>query len=78
MLKNYKFLPKNMFVFTGLYGDNGILPGRTQLNFRDRIPLLQKFKQKPTLLWFAPYLGLNVEYMLNLLTLFGIFISFLG
>ncbi|XP_011501020.1 PREDICTED: lipase maturation factor 2-like [Ceratosolen solmsi marchali] len=62
----------------GLYGDNGILPGKTQLDLKAQISLLQKFKQKPTLLWFAPYLGLNVEYMLDVLTLIGIIISFLG
>lgn len=62
----------------GLYGDNGILPARTQLDLKMRTPLLQKLKQKPTLLWFAPYLGLNVEYMLDVLSLFGIFLSFAG
>ncbi|XP_076174887.1 lipase maturation factor 2 [Ptiloglossa arizonensis] len=62
----------------GLYGDNGILPARTQVDLKARAPLLQKLKQKPTLLWFAPYLGLNVEYMLDILSLFGVILSFAG
>ncbi|XP_076239809.1 lipase maturation factor 2 [Calliopsis andreniformis] len=62
----------------GLYGDNGILPARTQLDLKNRTPLLHKLKQKPTLLWFAPYLGLNVEYMLDVLSLVGVFLSFAG
>ncbi|CAL7934808.1 unnamed protein product [Xylocopa violacea] len=62
----------------GLYGDNGILPARTQLDLKSRTPLLAKFRQKPTLLWFAPYFGLNVEYMLDVLSLAGIVLSFAG
>ncbi|KAJ8669667.1 hypothetical protein QAD02_000926 [Eretmocerus hayati] len=62
----------------GLYGDNGVLPAKTQLELGSRQPLLQKLKQKPTLLWFAPYLGLNVEYMLDVVALLGVFFSFLG
>nr|XP_050867601.1 lipase maturation factor 2-like [Vespula vulgaris] len=62
----------------GLYGNNGILPARTQLNFESHASLNEKFSQKPTLIWFAPYLGINVEYMLDLLSLFGITLAFLG
>ncbi|XP_076672338.1 lipase maturation factor 2 [Andrena cerasifolii] len=62
----------------GLYGDNGILPARTQLDLKSRMPLLHKLKQKPTLLWFAPYFGLNVEYMLDVSSLFGVILSFAG
>ncbi|CAK9830486.1 Lipase maturation factor 2 [Anthophora retusa] len=62
----------------GLYGDNGILPARTQLDLKSRTPLLHKLKQKPTLLWFAPYIGLNVEYMLDVLSLVGVALSFAG
>ncbi|KZC09035.1 PREDICTED: lipase maturation factor 2-like [Dufourea novaeangliae] len=62
----------------GLYGDNGILPARTQLDLKSRTPLLHKLKQKPTLLWFAPYLGLNAEYMLDILSLCGVALSFAG
>ena len=66
------------FMGKGLYGDNGILPARTQLDLKSRMPLLHKLKQKPTLLWFAPYLGLNVEYMLDVSSLFGVILSFAG
>ncbi|XP_076297580.1 lipase maturation factor 2 [Lasioglossum baleicum] len=62
----------------GLYGDNGILPARTQMDLKNRAPLLHKLKQKPTLLWFAPYLGLNLEYMLDVISLSGVVLSFLG
>lgn len=62
----------------GLYGENGILPAKTQLDLKSRTPLLHKLREKPTWLWFAPYLGLNVEYMLDVLTLCGIFLSFAG
>ncbi|KYQ50071.1 Lipase maturation factor 2 [Trachymyrmex zeteki] len=62
----------------GLYGDNGILPARTQLDLKARATLLNKMKQKPTFLWFAPYLGLNVDYMLDVLSLLGAILSFAG
>ena len=62
----------------GLYGDNGILPARTQLDLKSRSPLFHKLRQKPTLLWFAPYLGLNIEYMLDVLSLVGVALSFAG
>ncbi|KAK0163832.1 hypothetical protein PV328_002522 [Microctonus aethiopoides] len=62
----------------GLYGDNGLLPARTQLDLKGKSSLWQKFNQKPTLLWLAPYLGLNVEYMLDVVALLGTLISFLG
>ncbi|XP_066594651.1 lipase maturation factor 2-like [Prorops nasuta] len=62
----------------GLYGDNGVLPARTQLEHKDWTTLLQKLKQKPTFLWFAPYLGLNIEYMLDVVSLIGIILSFAG
>ncbi|KYM86213.1 Lipase maturation factor 2 [Atta colombica] len=62
----------------GLYGDNGILPARTQLDLKARATLLNKMKQKPTFLWFAPYLGLNIDYMLDVLSLLGVILSFAG
>ncbi|XP_029157826.1 lipase maturation factor 2-like [Nylanderia fulva] len=62
----------------GLYGDNGILPARTQVDLKARATIFNKLKQKPTLLWFAPYLGLNVEYMLDILSLLGTVLSFAG
>ncbi|KAG8036745.1 hypothetical protein G9C98_004067 [Cotesia typhae] len=62
----------------GLYGDNGILPARTQVDLKDKSPCLEKFKQKPTLVWIASYIGLNVEYTLDLIALSGAVLSFLG
>ncbi|XP_011865259.1 PREDICTED: lipase maturation factor 2-like [Vollenhovia emeryi] len=62
----------------GLYGDNGLLPARTQLDLKGRATLFNKLKQKPTFLWLAPYLGLNVEYMLDVLALLGVVFSFAG
>lgn len=64
--------------YIGLYGDNGILPARTQVELKTRATLFNKLKQKPTFLWFAPYLGLNVEYMLDVLSLLGVILSFAG
>lgn len=63
---------------TGLYGDNGILPAKAEIDLKAHATLSNKLKQKPTLLWFAPYLGLNVEYMLDVLSLLGIVLSFAG
>lgn len=65
-------------ILLGLYGDNGISPARVVLDLTNNKALSQKLVQKPTLLWFAPYLGLNVEYMLDLIALCGILISFCG
>ncbi|KAK2582003.1 hypothetical protein KPH14_002436 [Odynerus spinipes] len=62
----------------GLYGDKGILPARTQLNFDGHVSIYKKISQKPTLIWLAPYLGLNVEYMLDLISLLGATLAFLG
>ncbi|XP_034944819.1 lipase maturation factor 2-like [Chelonus insularis] len=62
----------------GLYGNNGLLPVRTQLEFKGNSNLWQKLYRKPTLLWFAPHIGLNYEYMLDIIALCGIVISFLG
>lgn len=48
------------------------------MDLKTRATLFNKLKQKPTFLWFAPYLGLNVEYMLDVLSLLGIILSFAG
>ncbi|XP_012264453.2 lipase maturation factor 2-like [Athalia rosae] len=62
----------------GLYGDNGVLPARAQLDSRGGNTLSQQIKQKPTLLWLAPYVSLNTEYMLDVLAILGIVLSFTG
>lgn len=64
--------------FSGLYGDNGILPAKTQIDLESKVPVSQKLMQKPSFVWFASLLGLNVEYMLDVLALVGIVLSFLG
>jgi len=40
--------------------------------------LFSKPRPKPTYLWLAPYLGLNIEYMLDVLSLLGAIFSFAG
>ncbi|EEB19962.1 conserved hypothetical protein [Pediculus humanus corporis] len=62
----------------GLYGNNGILPARSQLEDLSSRTLAEKFHKKPTLLWLAPFLGLNTEYMMDVLSLLGIVLSFVG
>lgn len=73
-----------LFAFTsfyvqipGLYGNNGILPARTQLDSKAKT-LSARIHTKPTLLWLAPYIGLDTEYMMDVLALLGIFLAFTG
>lgn len=40
--------------------------------------IFARMKIKPTLLWFAPLIGLNVEYLMDVLALFGTFVAFSG
>ncbi|XP_050535922.1 lipase maturation factor 2-like [Daktulosphaira vitifoliae] len=61
----------------GLYGDNGIFPVKNALT-NESPKLLDKFNSKPTLLWFSSEIGLNTDYMFDLITLVGIIFSFLG
>nr|CAD7577158.1 unnamed protein product [Timema californicum] len=61
----------------GLYGENGVLPARTQLEDKGR-SLASNLQTKPTLLWLAPYVGLDTEYMMNALALMGMFLAFTG
>lgn len=48
------------------------------MDLKGRATLFNKLKQKPTFLWLAPYLGLNIEYMLDVLALVGVVLSFAG
>uniref|UniRef100_T1HC95 Lipase maturation factor n=1 Tax=Rhodnius prolixus TaxID=13249 RepID=T1HC95_RHOPR len=73
-----------LFAFTsfyiqipGLYGENGILPARTQMDIKET-DFAAKLQKKPTLLWFASYLGLDTEHMMDLLALLGMFLSLSG
>lgn len=67
---------KNL-IFTGLFGNNGILPARIQIEgiASNSIASIHK---KPTLLHLAVYLGLDTEYMIDVLALLGALISFTG
>ncbi|KAG8301383.1 Lipase maturation factor 2 [Homalodisca vitripennis] len=60
-----------------LYGRNGVLPAHVQLESKDNT-LVQNIHNKPTLLWLAPYIGLDTEYMMDALSLIGILLSFSG
>ncbi|XP_071440324.1 lipase maturation factor 2-like [Hetaerina americana] len=74
----YLFAFASLYVqIPGLYGNNGVLPARTQMESKAN-GVLAKFLTKPTLLWFAPYLGLDTEYMMDVLAIVGIAIAFLG
>nr|XP_018910530.1 PREDICTED: lipase maturation factor 2-like [Bemisia tabaci] len=73
-----------LFAFTsfyiqipGLYGRNGILPAYTQFE-KPHADMRINLQSKPTLLWFAPALGIDVEHMLEILSVVGILLSFTG
>ncbi|KAL0280572.1 UNVERIFIED_CONTAM: hypothetical protein PYX00_001831 [Menopon gallinae] len=62
----------------GLFGNNGILPARNFLMDSSGKTLMENIHNKPTLLWFAPILRLNTEYMMDVLALIGVILSFSG
>jgi hypothetical protein len=64
-------------LLSGLYGNNGVLPARIQLDSKAKT-LSARIHTKPTLLWLAPYIGLDTEYMMDVLALLGIFLAFTG
>lgn len=75
----YLFAFTSLYVqIPGLYGSNGVLPARTQLDAKEGTTLAAKMHMKPTLLWLAPYIGLNTEYMMDILAIIGMFLSFTG
>lgn len=59
----------------GLFGNNGILPARIQIEGTNTVASMH---QKPSLLHLARYLGLDTEYMMDVLALLGIGIAFTG
>lgn len=74
----YLFAFASLYVqIPGLYGNNGVLPARTQMDIKET-EFAAKLQKKPTLLWFAPYVGMDTEYMMDVLTLIGMFFSFTG
>lgn len=62
----------------GLYGDNGVLPAKSVLENSKHKTLSTKVHYQPTLLWLAPYLGLDTNYALDVLALLGAFLAFSG
>jgi hypothetical protein len=62
----------------GLYGDHGILPAKSLLENSKHKTLSAKVHYQPTLLWLAPYLGLDVNYAMDVLALLGSFLAFTG
>lgn len=70
-------MTKLYFLLSGLYGKNGVLPAHTQLETKDS-NVVHNIHNKPTLLWLASYIGLDTEYMMDVLALTGIFLSFTG
>ncbi|XP_049810816.1 lipase maturation factor 2-like [Schistocerca nitens] len=74
----YLFALASLYVqIPGLYGKNGLLPAENQLDSKASA-LAARIHTKPTLLWLAPYVGLDTEYMMDVLTIFGIFLAFTG
>lgn len=62
----------------GLYGDNGVLPAKSVLENSKHKTWSAKVHYQPTLLWLAPYLGLDTNYALDVLALLGAFLAFTG
>ncbi|KAG5889431.1 hypothetical protein JTB14_032764 [Gonioctena quinquepunctata] len=62
----------------GLYGDNGVLPAKSVLENSKHKTFSAKVHYQPTLLWLAPYLGLDTNYALDVLALLGAFLAFTG
>lgn len=61
-------------LFTGLYGNDGLLPARRQLRYSGK-PLLEQLQSSPTLLWLGPQLGLDTHTAIELLCLLGAALS---
>lgn len=64
----------------GLFGNNGVLPARTQIDSTGGSAKLKvsAIQQKPTLLHLSSFLGIDTGYMVDLLALVGAIISFTG
>ncbi|XP_063960788.1 lipase maturation factor 2-like [Lytechinus pictus] len=71
----YLFAFASLYIqIPGLYGANGILPAESQLKRNGRHPVAC-FQEKPTLLWFAPDLGLSTEHAMELFCVLGCLLS---
>lgn len=63
----------------GLYGDNGILPVKLVIDPGSSNKTLEEnFASRPTLVWLAPVIGLDVQHTVELVALMGVLISFLA
>ncbi|KAJ8249826.1 hypothetical protein COCON_G00230420 [Conger conger] len=73
----YLFAFVSLYVqIPGLYGNEGILPVRWQMHYDDETPLLEQLQGAPTLLWLAPWLGLDTQQAMELLCLLGVLLAF--
>lgn len=68
-------LPRIIIIAPGLFGNNGILPARIQI---EGTQLVTAIHNRPTLLHLARYVGLDTQYMMDALALLGICIAFTG
>lgn len=64
-------------MFIGLFGENGVLPAKNVL-INESPKIFTRLDARPTLLWIAGKIGLNAEYMFDVLCLYGILLSFFG
>ncbi|XP_059421295.1 lipase maturation factor 2-like [Carassius carassius] len=71
----YMFAFASLYVqIPGLYGNDGVLPARWQLRVSGK-SVVEQLKDSPTLLWFGPRLGLDMQQCMELLSLTGALLS---
>ncbi|KAK3744271.1 hypothetical protein QZH41_019939 [Actinostola sp. cb2023] len=74
----YLFAFSSLYIqIPGLYGRNGLMPAKLALK-EEYATTWDNFINKPTLLWFMPHLGLDIETGMELLCLVGMLISLLA
>lgn len=59
---------------TGLYGNKGIIPARWRLRVMGK-SVWERLRDTPTLLWFGPWLGLDTQHCMEMLSLSGTLLS---
>lgn len=71
----YMFAFASIYVqIPGLYGNEGVLPVRWRMRVSGK-SVVEQLKDSPTLLWFAPRLGLDSQQCMELLGLTGTLLS---
>lgn len=71
----YMFAFASIYVqIPGLYGNDGVLPVRWRMRVSGK-SVVEQLKDSPTLLWFAPRLGLDSQQCMELLSLIGTLLS---